>query len=317
VPNSKYFLYFFPLILAISGCANKGSPVGTGSAQYTEIGGHLGSTTLSPIASPYLVTSNIIVDSSNTLIIAAGTRIYFEDSAGIIVYGKLECQGSPYQSILLTSKNDSWRGVQILESPFTSTLTFVIIENVDVTVPFDSTRNGTVEILDADVTIQNSIFRNNKSNNGGGLYIDHSQSVVTNNIFDGNYALVFGGGIISSSSSNKIINNTFYQNLTENYGSSLLLLSPVSDTIQNNIFYANASKTGDSGITTLQTDTSNFLAAYNFLQLDNNPDFVSQTDFHLSPTSPCINAGNPEPKYDDSDGSRNDQGAYGGPLGNW
>ena len=315
--NLKYSLIIFPVILVMSGCTNKESPVGAIPRQYTTIGGHLSSTMLSSVASPYLVRSNLIVDSSNTLIIDAGTQLYFEDSAGIIVYGKLLCQGSPYQSVLLTSANASWKGIQISGSSFTSTLSFVIVENVDVTFPYDTTRNGAVEIVGDDVVIQNSIIRNNRSNNGGGLFIDHSQSVVTNNIFYNNYAVVFGGGVLSSSSSNKIINNTFYQNSTDNYGSSLLLMSPVSDIIQNNIFYANNSRAGDAGITILQTDTTHFSAAYNFLQLGNNPDFVSQTDFHLSPTSPCINAGNPASSYDDVDGTRNDQGAYGGPLGGW
>jgi hypothetical protein len=36
--------------------------------------------------------------------------------------------------------------------------------------------------------------------------------------------------------------------------------------------------------------------------------------FHLRPGSPCINAGDPSPLYNDPDGSRNDLGAYGGPY---
>ena len=30
-----------------------------------------------------------------------------------------------------------------------------------------------------------------------------------------------------------------------------------------------------------------------------------------------IDAGNPDPSFDDPDGSRNDMGAYGGPYGSW
>ena len=48
-----------------------------------------------------------------------------------------------------------------------------------------------------------------------------------------------------------------------------------------------------------------------------DPLFVSNRDFHLSENSPCKNAGNPEPEYNDFDGTRNDQGAYGGPGGDW
>jgi len=314
----KYSLVILPAILALSGCADKESPVSAITPQYTTIGGHLGSIMLSTAASPYLVRSSLIVDSSSTLVIAAGTTLYFEDTAGIIVYGKLLCQGSPYQSILLTSKNASWKGIQILGPSVTSTLSFVIVENVDVTSPDNTTRNGSVEIIGADVAVQNSIFKNNRANNGGGLFIDQSQSVVTNNLFYSNYAVTFGGGIYSSSSTTKIINNTFYQNSTDNYGSGLLLMTPVLDLVQNNIFYANTSRTGDDGIVALATDSTHYEAKYNFLQFTgNNPDLVSQTDLHLSLASPCINAGDPEPMYNDADGSRNDQGAYGGPLGAW
>ena len=50
-----------------------------------------------------------------------------------------------------------------------------------------------------------------------------------------------------------------------------------------------------------------------------NPDFVdpSNEDYHLQPSSSCIDAGNPAPQYNDVDGSTNDMGAYGGPGGNW
>jgi hypothetical protein len=37
-------------------------------------------------------------------------------------------------------------------------------------------------------------------------------------------------------------------------------------------------------------------------------------DFRLMPISPCIDAGDPDPKYDDMDETRNDIGAYGGPC---
>ncbi|MFA6054610.1 MAG: right-handed parallel beta-helix repeat-containing protein [Thermodesulfovibrionales bacterium] len=37
-------------------------------------------------------------------------------------------------------------------------------------------------------------------------------------------------------------------------------------------------------------------------------------DFHLLGDSPCIDAGNPAPQYNDYDGTRNDMGAFGGPC---
>jgi hypothetical protein len=40
-------------------------------------------------------------------------------------------------------------------------------------------------------------------------------------------------------------------------------------------------------------------------------------NYRLLPDSPCIDAGNPHPAYNDRNGSRNDMGAFGGPYGNW
>ena len=43
-----------------------------------------------------------------------------------------------------------------------------------------------------------------------------------------------------------------------------------------------------------------------------DPHFVGGSDFHLQIGSPCIDAGNPTSSDNDPDGTRNDQGVYGG-----
>jgi hypothetical protein len=51
-----------------------------------------------------------------------------------------------------------------------------------------------------------------------------------------------------------------------------------------------------------------------------NPMFVSTTDpfdFNLQTGSPCIDSGDPDPGYNDTDNSQNDMGCYGGPEGDW
>ena len=47
---------------------------------------------------------------------------------------------------------------------------------------------------------------------------------------------------------------------------------------------------------------------------DDNP---SNDDWSLSSASPCVDIGDPAATMDDPDGSRNDQGAFGGPGGEW
>ena len=103
-----------------------------------------------------------------------------------------------------------------------------------------------------------------------------------------------------------------------NYGGGIVIIDPVNEEIQNNIFFDNRSYLGDPRIQIISGDSANVIEQYNFLAFDEmDPLFISPTDFHLSNESPCIDEGNPEPEYNDINGSRNDQGAYGGPYGNW
>jgi hypothetical protein len=68
----------------------------------------------------------------------------------------------------------------------------------------------------------------------------------------------------------------------------------------------------------LSPDTTNYIEQYNYIATDNmNPFFISENNFRLIFASPCRNAGNPAPEFNNTDGSSNDQGAYGGPYGNW
>ena len=310
----------FLTISFLLSCSERSVPVeppsdgGTGGS-YTLLQGSVdGSLTISQ--SPFRVIRDVSVDSLKTLNIQPGVKVYFQDSTKFVVRGKLVCMGALSNPILFSAFSGTWKGVVISRSSEVSYFQFAIVENVDVSVDVD--RNGAVEVVNSSVTITNSIFRNNKANNGGAISLDRSQSLVTNCLFVNNYSTTFGGALLSSQSSDRIINNTFFKNASLNYGGGLVLATPVLDEVQNNIFFMNANRSGDPRIAYYQADSSHYVSQFNFLAFGTlDPLLVSAADMHLTSGSPCINTGNPSSQFNDVDGTRNDQGAYGGPLGNW
>jgi hypothetical protein len=148
--------------------------------------------------------------------------------------------------------------------------------------------------------------------------LNTSSSVINNCVFRDNFSAFVGGAILSEFSNIYLVNNTFYKNSSANHGGGIIISSDEQLLIHNNIFYMNSSQTGDSRIEIVPIGTAEIDTAFNFLAFGSlNPNFISDSNLHLSNSSSCINAGNPDPVFNDVNGSRNDQGAYGGPTGDW
>ncbi|MFO7447396.1 MAG: right-handed parallel beta-helix repeat-containing protein [Ignavibacteriaceae bacterium] len=277
---------------------------------YTEISGTV-SGTLRKSNSPYLVKEDIYVDNNKTLNVEPGTELYFEKNKSFIVNGNLFLLGTKDAPIRLLAYDDAWRGININNSE-ESVIRFCVIDgtnNLD-------TDKSAVAVSNSNIIITNSIFSNNASQYGGALNFDSSIVELYNNIFKENYAAYYGGAVLSTNSTLQVINNTFFKNWCDNYGGGIVLFNSPS-VIENNIFN-NGNKTGNPGIASGSQDFSLVKSNYNFLSTDViAPGFISEDDLHLHTNSPCRNAGNPAPEYNDSDGTQNDQGAYGGPLGDW
>jgi hypothetical protein len=308
-------------LLFFYGCADRDLFTGPGidpglGGSYTRISGTV-SGVLKKNDSPFLVNEELFVEENETLTIEAGAVIYFKDGLALNVSGKVEALGTNEFPINFTAFSNDWEGIRITAPSGESKFKFCVFEKVylDQDNPI---KYGAISINSANVEFSNCVFQNNYTQFGGALAIENSNVVITNNIFYKNESVVYGGAILSEKSSNKIINNTFYKNYCLNYGGGIVLIDPVMEEIQNNILFDNHSYLGDPRIEIISGDSVNVILNYNFLAFDEmNPLFVSSTDFHLSEDSPCIDAGNPEPEYNDFNGSRNDQGAYGGPDGNW
>jgi hypothetical protein len=146
---------------------------------------------------------------------------------------------------------------------------------------------------------------------GGGLYLT-GNSNISNCIISNNDADDFGGGVYvaHTASSISITNCTFWDN-------NLFSESP-DVSIENSIF--NAVYSGiDIHSNPLPTVKYSYAGTYWNIQDTTNisGELLLGEYFHLLPGSVCIDAGNPDPVFIDPDNSRNDMGAFGGPLGSW
>jgi hypothetical protein len=290
------------------------------AGDYTEISGNL-SGTLSLTDSPFLVTGDLNIKSSDTLIIEAGVTLFFKNDKKITVSGTLVAEGSGNQMIVFRSFGDTnedwWLGIRILNPITVSKFKFCVIEHVNQN-RNDQFTNGALEIINSQVIVKNCVIRTNYSILGGGFSAFNSNIILINNIFRENYVDDFGGAIYLQNSTSVIVNNTIYRNTCYNFGGGIVLTNPLSTEIQNNIFYNNISPKGNRRIAIESGDSSNVMKQYNFpAEEETDPMFISHENLQLSPQSPCIDQGNPEPQYNDVNGSRNDQGAFGGPGGDW
>jgi hypothetical protein len=170
---------------------------------------------------------------------------------------------------------------------------------------------------------------NERSENGGNTIEvrDTSTLAALNNVIrDGgygsysysgdNHAFFVTSGATLSSLNNIIYNYSGYRAdrgflFEVNRSTVSQISSNIGFSIQDEFLYGpfnyinafnNLSGTGSGG--------GVYLASH----LTADPVFVDTTDFVLGPTSPARNAGDPDPRFNDIDGTRNDMGIYGGPF---
>lgn len=268
--------------------------------------------------SPYRVRGVIEIDSLSTLTIEPGVSLFFGDSSGLVIRGKLIAQGKKDEPVVFTTDNEvsNWMGIQFISSRQNSQLNFTIIEKISISMN-DILDIGAITVDNSSVTLHNSIIRNNISAEGGGIYLRNSTGEIKNCIFMNNQAGVFGGAVLAYNSNLVFINNTVYKNSTQNFGGGLVIRESGISQVENNIFYKNSGQMGDPAVA-FSGDASKSAIMYNFNGYGTgSPYFTSENNLRLLQNSPCIDKGDPDKSFNDPDNSRNDQGAYGGPLGDW
>ncbi len=191
-------------------------------------------------------------------------------------------------------------------------------------------QNG-VQILSGSSSIfRNNLVEKNGSSSSGfltyGIIVLHATPLIANNVVVSNT----GPGLYvgwPDSSGAQIVNNT----VVANADAGIWCYGGANAVLKNNIFVGNNSGISAShgsiprisfndvwnNIWLNYDSQSSGVAAPGLGDISSDPQFnpLSSPPFALLDASPCINAGDPAPIYNDGDGSRNDQGAFGGPTG--
>lgn len=141
---------------------------------------------------------------------------------------------------------------------------------------------------------------------GGIVCLNGSEAVIKNNTILGNLGSEYNprpNGIYVENATPTIINNIITGNHT---GYAPYLCTPNES--YNNI-WGNRRNYGYSAV----PGTGTISVDPQFAYTTNNPNNqVNDGDYRLAAGSPCINAGDPNPAYNDADGTRNDMGAFDG-----
>ncbi|MHC4158723.1 MAG: right-handed parallel beta-helix repeat-containing protein, partial [Planctomycetota bacterium] len=166
-------------------------------------------------------------------------------------------------------------------------------------------QGGAIRNVGGNPTITNCTFTGNSARYGGAIYNGNNNPTITNCTFSGNSARREGGAIYNWRGNLAVTNCTFSGNLANRTGGAMYNYrsNPV---IKNCILWGNEPD---------QIQPSSSVVTYSDVQggwdgvgnIDEEPNFAFDADFHLTPASPCIDAGDPNyvagPNETDLDGN--------------
>lgn len=162
----------------------------------------------------------------------------------------------------------------------------IVLMNVIINNNISNDDGGGLNIIESYINLTKVRITNNTANDKGGGLTIHSSVATLNKVTISNNSAYYGGGIYDFESTNDLLNCVLWNNeaddVNEIYGSASVNYSDIQG--------------GWAG-------TGN---------IDTNPQFVDSINgnYHIIENSPCIDAGDPDPQYNDLDGTRADMGYY-------
>lgn len=241
----------------------------------------------------------IVVDpgnySVNLIIDGKGPVIRSRDGAAVTMLSPAN-SASPILSLINSQAGPEVRGFTIQGGgPYhtvvvTNASPHFVSNTFRDNIPFGSTNVEVISCTNASALIERNVFYNNGGIGCVGLRFGSAGSRIINNTFDGNergfFSIATGGTAL-----NNIVTNSLLYGVAAASTDQFTLLD------YNNVWNNGTNyMTGVPGLHDISLD----------------PKYTdrSQRDYSIRPGSPCINRGDPDPVFNDPDGSRNDIGAF-------
>lgn len=276
----------------------------------TGSGGYGGGIAISGSASLPLIENNIV--SSNKAINTSyasgfGGGIYIGNNASAILTGNIISDNLLHQRSA-TSGPTYGGGIYISNSSQSTVIKNKISNNYAMASYGSISECSGIYVNNSEIKISNNII---SQNDFSGISLNQSSPNIINN------TIVFNeqDGIFQQNSCSPVIMNNIIA-YNSKFGIREFDISSSPDSVFFNLFYIN-----ESGLYLDQGELEYYFVEDLDLQapessnnLSGDPLFVNldSENYHLLTGSPAVNAGNPDPQYNDIDGSRNDIGAYGG-----
>lgn len=306
--------------------------------------------------SPYIIRGSIYVEDQTSLEIEAGVQVIFQTSDPFMIYGQLTAKGNLTDSILFSTDRPErgWGGLRF-EQKYnpndTSVIKYCRFEYASaqgnwpyhaggaigikytnsVSISNSLFQNnqamqegrepgagGAIAIWLSDVRITNCVFRYNKAQYGGAIFISkYSKAIVDNSLFHHNKASMNGGAIeVSDFAEPTLINLTLANNDAVHNGGALDIVGGGNPTLLNCILFDNRARAEGDQISLASNDTdvhlrystieggtkgiSNYHShSLNQIFITDNPQFIQDGNmaYQLSTYSPVIDAGSTNPIY--------------------
>lgn len=280
-------------------------------------------TTVTPRTTTHLTVPTDLLNVKETV-----ESVLMDDGDTVFVLGVVHLVQSfsfRGKSVLLTKVNDSgtpilrWKETLDENGVAQEDSTFIILDNgiikgcviVGGLAKFGAgiLAKGNAQIINCFVWADTATYVD--GGDGGGLHLSGNVTVKNSIIYD-NLASNLGSGIFVATDAENvsIINCTIVDNDIYTHSPNVEIINSIL--LRCNLPTDNSPTVQYSyaGQQWQDLDGTNIVGD---LQLED----VENINFHLTQGSVGFDSGNPDPSYNDVDGTRNDIGAFGGPLGDW